>query len=301
MSFTFKQLEVFCKIVETGSFSKTADEVCLTQSSVSERISTLEKIIGSKLFDRLGRKIVPTDVGKLLYENAKKLLEDKDKICVEIQDFLGVKTGELNIGGSTIPGEYILPGVIKKFNDIYPLINTNLLIFDSKKIQEMVLDGKLHLGIVGFISPDQNIEQIRLWRDELVIAVSKDHKWSGMDEIDWNDLEKEPFILREPGSGTLRTVENYLKKLLPFFPKNINIIARLGSSTAVKEGVKAGLGISILSIKALSTEIKAGFIHPIRIKGIKMVRYFYLILDRRRSKSPATKAFIEFLKGEKIS
>jgi len=298
MDFSFKQLEIFCKIVETGSFSKAAEEVYLTQSSVSERIANLEKAVGTKLFDRLGRKIVLTDAGKLLYKRAKKLLEEKERVWAEIQDFLGIKKGELRIGGSTIPGEYLLPRVIKKFNNLYPLINIKLTISDSQKIQNMVLDGELQLGIVGSIIPDQNIERIKLWKDELVVAVSKDHKWSKRKEIEWEELLKEPFILREQGSGTLRTMEEYLKRY-PQFPKGMNIIARLGSSTAIKEGVKAGLGVSIISIRALETEIKAGLIFPVRLKGVNMVRYFYLIWDKRRSKSPITNAFIEFLEKEK--
>ena len=298
MNFSFKQIEVFCKIVETGSFSKAAEEVFLTQSSVSERISNLERIIGAKLFDRLGRKIILTDIGKFFYERAKNLLEERERISIEIQDFLGLKKGELKIGGSTIPGEYILPKSLKQFHKLYPLINTNLMVSDSKKIQDMVLDGILHLGIVGFVSDDHNIEHIKLWKDELVVALPKGHKWSTKKEIEWEELIKEPFILRERGSGTLRVMEEYLKKY-PQFPGNMNIVARFGSSTAIKEGVKAGIGISIISIRALEDEIKGRLISAVRIKGIKMVRHFYLIRDKRRSKSPLVDTFIQFLTKER--
>ncbi|RLB12718.1 MAG: LysR family transcriptional regulator [Deltaproteobacteria bacterium] len=298
MNFSFKQLEVFCKIVETGSFSKAAEEVFLTQSSVSERISNLEKIIGAKLFDRLGRRIILTDIGRFLYERAKGLLEERERIGMEIQDFLGIRRGELRIGGSTIPGEYILPRVLRQFHNLYPLIGANLMVSDSKKIQDMVLDGSLHLGIVGFISNSHELEQIRLWQDELVVAIPRDHKWGAREEIEWEELIKEPFILRERGSGTLRVMEEYLKGY-PQFPKDLNIVARLGSSTAIKEGVKAGIGASIISIKALETEIRGGFISVVRIRGIKMIRHFYLIRDKRRSKSPLVDAFIKFLIEEK--
>jgi len=298
MQFSFKQLEVFCKIVETGSFSRAAEEVFLTQSSVSERISNLERIIGAKLFDRLGRKIILTDVGKFLYERAKGLLEERERVATEIQDFLGVKRGELRLGGSTIPGEYILPKSLKEFHKLYPLINTNLLVSDSKKIQDMVLEGALHVGIVGFINNGQNLEYMRLWNDELVVAIPKDHRWWGREEIEWHELIKEPFILREKGSGTLRVIEAYLREY-PQFPEEMNIVARFGSSTAVKEGVKAGIGISIISIRALNDEINSGLIYPARIKGIIMIRHFYLIRDKRRSKSPLVDTFIKFLEKER--
>ncbi len=301
MNITLKQLEVFCKIVETGSFSKAAEEVCLTQSSVSERIYNLEEELGVKLFDRFSRKVFLTDAGRFFYERAKRLLEEKERICLEIQDFVGIKKGDIRIGGSTIPGEYVLPYFIKRFRDNYPLINVLLFISDSKRIQDMVLDGKINLGIVGFMEDNKNpnLEGIKVWEDELVVAVSKDHKWSNRKEIEHEELLKEPFIIREKGSGTLKVMSEYLKKYINI-PDDLNIVARLGSSTAIKEGIKAGLGVSVISKRAIETEVKAGLISVLRIKGIKMIRYFYLIWDKRRGKSPATEAFIRFIEGEKI-
>jgi len=300
MNISLRQLEAFCKIVETGSFSKAADEICLTQSSISERIASLEEEVGARLFDRFGRKVFLTDAGRFFYVRAKRLLEEKERICLEIQDFLGLKKGELKIGGSTIPGEYLLPTVIKRFHDTYPLIDIRVTVNDSKKIQEMVLDGHLHLGIVGFIGEHKNpnIEAIKIWKDELVVVVPKGHKWSDKKEIEAQDIIKEPFIIRERGSGTLRVMEQYLKKYIGS-SEELNIIATLGSSTAVKEGVKSGLGISIISIKAIESELNAGLVSALRIKGVKMIRYFYLIWDKRRTKSPASQAFIEFMEGEK--
>ncbi len=300
MNISLRQLEAFCKIVETGSFSKAADEICLTQSSISERIASLEEEVGARLFDRFGRKVFLTDAGRFFYVRAKRLLEEKERICLEIQDFLGLKKGELKIGGSTIPGEYLLPTVIKRFHDTYPLIDIRVTVNDSKKIQEMVLDGHLHLGIVGFIGEHKNpnIEAIKVWKDELVVVVPKGHKWSDKKEIEAQDIIKEPFIIRERGSGTLRVMEQYLKKYIGS-SEELNIIATLGSSTAVKEGVKSGLGISIISIKAIESELNAGLVSALRIKGVKMIRYFYLIWDKRRTKSPASQAFIEFMEGEK--
>ncbi len=300
MSISLRQLEAFCKIVETGSFSKAADEICLTQSSISERIASLEEEIGAKLFDRFGRKVFLTDAGKFFYARAKRLLEEKERICLEMQDFLGLKKGELKIGGSTIPGEYLLPKVIKRFHDEYPLVDIKLIVSDSKKIQDMVLDGQLHLGIVGFIGDHENpnIQAMKVWKDELVVVVPKRHKWSSRDEVEVDEIIKEPFIIRERGSGTLRVMEQYLKDHIKSSDQ-LNIVATLGSSTAVKEGIKSGLGISIISIKAIESELNAGLVSALKIKGIRMVRYFYLIWDKRRSKSPASEAFIKFIEGEK--
>ncbi|MCJ7616265.1 MAG: LysR family transcriptional regulator, partial [Desulfobacterales bacterium] len=116
IDFDLRQLEIFCKVVEHKSFSKAASAVFLAQASVSERISNLEEMIGAKLLDRLGREVVPTRAGILLYKNARLLLDMKRTACLEMEDFIGVKQGEIHIGGSTIPGEYILPKYIEQFN-----------------------------------------------------------------------------------------------------------------------------------------------------------------------------------------
>jgi DNA-binding transcriptional LysR family regulator len=112
IDFDLRQLEIFRNVMELGSFSKAADAVCLAQASVSERIATLESMVGTRLLDRLGRQVVPTKAGEILYKHATLLLDMKKTACLEIQDFLGVKRGEIHIGGSTIPGEYILPRLI---------------------------------------------------------------------------------------------------------------------------------------------------------------------------------------------
>ncbi len=118
IDFDLRQLEIFQKVVELKSFSKAAEAVYRAQASVSERIASLENQIGTRLIDRLGRQIVPTRAGELLYKHALLLLDMKKTACLEIQDFLGLKGGVLKIGGSTIPGEYILPKVIGRFREI---------------------------------------------------------------------------------------------------------------------------------------------------------------------------------------
>ena len=134
IDFDLRQLQIFQKVVELESFSKAAEAVFLAQASVSERISTLEKGVGAKLLNRLGRKVVPTRAGELLYKHATLMLEMKRTACLEMQDFLGMKQGEVFIGGSTIPGEYILPGAIGRFNKKFPLVSVILTIADSSEI-----------------------------------------------------------------------------------------------------------------------------------------------------------------------
>jgi len=293
IDFDLRHLEIFCKVLELKSFSKAAEAVLLTRPSVSERIATLETMVGAKLFDRLGRQIVPTAAGKLLYKHANLLLNMKKTACIELQSFLGIKQGKVHIGGSTIPGEYIFPKVLKNFHKRYPLISVTLTIADSSEIEKRILDGNLELGIIGAESFHKSLICRELWNDELVVAVPVGHKWFDNKKVSLASLSKEPFILRESGSGTMKIIEKYLPgSMAAEFP---HTAARLGSSTAVKEGIKSGIGISILSSRALDTEIKAGILKILKIDDFSMQRKFYLIRDKRRNTSPLCRAMLDFL------
>ena len=295
IDFDLRQLEIFCNVVELGSFSKAAKAVFLAQASVSERISTLEKMVGARLLDRLGRRVVPTKAGKLLYKHAVSLLRMKEKVRQEMEDFLGIRQGSIHLGASTIPGEFILPKIIGDFNERYPSVSVVLAISDTSDIETRVLDGNLELGVIGSKSTHHTLSCQELWKDELVLAVPTQHRWAGKKEVSITALFKEPFILRETGSGTLKHIERYLESPQIKAGYSLQVVARFGSSTAIKEGIKAGLGVSILSSRAIDTEVKAGILKTIRVKGLSMVRSFYLIRDKRRTPSPLCQAMLDFL------
>ena len=295
IDFDFRQLEIFCRVVELKSFSKAADAVFLAQPSVSERIATLESRVGTQLLDRLGRQIVPTAAGKLLYKHACVLLDMKKHACDEMQGFLGIKKGEIHIGGSTIPGEYIFPKILEYFREKHPFVTVTLTVSDTSDIEQRVMNGNFELGVVGSKSTSDTLICSELWKDELVLAVPTDHKWAGKKQVPFEKLCNEPFILRETGSGTLKIIEEYLKTPVAKDINSLNIVARLGSSTAVKEGIKSGLGISILSLRALDTELKTGILKALKIENLTMQRKFYLIRDKRRNVSPLCRAMLDFL------
>jgi DNA-binding transcriptional LysR family regulator len=292
IDFDLRQLEIFRYVVELESFSKAAKAVCLAQASVSERIATLENIVGVRLLDRLGRTVVPTKAGEVLYKHAVLLLEMKKTASLEMLAFLGLKAGEILVGGSTIPGEYILPKMICRFREQFPRINITLIIADTQDIRKRVLAGEIELAVVGSKGSDADLICHELWRDELVLAVPVNHPWAKREEVALDELPGEPFILREPGSATLLTMEGYLSSL---GLDALQVVARLGTSSSVKEGIKSGLGVSILSSRALETEIETGILKALRIKGVPMVRHFYLIKNRRRVASPLCQALFDFL------
>jgi DNA-binding transcriptional LysR family regulator len=302
IDFDLRQLEIFCKVIEMQSFSKAADSVFLTQASVSERISNLERMIGVRLLDRLGRQVMPTKAGELLYRHAIRLLDMKKTARQEMEGFLGLKQGELHIGGSTIPGEYILPKKIGLFREKYPFVSITLIVADTGEIENLVLNGDLELGVIGSRSSSENLLHYNLWKDELVLTIAADHRWSNKRSITLKELSEEPFILRESGSATLKTMDGYLRDAGHSGTNALNVIACFGTSTSVKEGIKSGLGVSILSKWALETEINAGILKTVRVKGLPaMKRTFYLIRDRRRIASPLCQAMLEFLRASPSS
>jgi DNA-binding transcriptional LysR family regulator len=295
IDFSFRELEIFCKVVELESFSKAAKAVSLVQASVSERIATLEKKIGTRLLDRLGRKVIPTAAGELLHKHATLLLEMKETAESEIERFTGLKQGEISMGGSTIPGEYILPEVIGRFSKRYPDLSVKLTIADSSEIENRVLAGLIEIGVIGSKSSHANLLCQKLWEDELVLAVPVRHPWARRKSVSFQELRKTPFILREEGSGTLKILEAYLREFAEDGTGALQVSARFGSSTAVKEGIKSGLGVSILSARAIGTEVKAGLLKALKVEGLKMSRNFFLIRNKLRIASPACQAMLEFL------
>ncbi len=295
IDFDLRQLEIFRNVVELGSFSKAASAVFLAQASVSERISKLEMMVGAKLLDRLGRRVVPTKAGELLYKHALSLLSMKEKARQEMEDFLGIRRGTIHMGASTIPGEFILPRIVGSFNEEYPSVSVILAISDTSDIETRVLEGNLELGVVGSKGSPNTLLYQELWKDELVLATPSQHRWAGKKEVSVSAIFEEPFILRETGSGTLRHIERYLGSLQSRTGQSLQVVARFGSSTAIKEGIKAGLGISILSSRAIETEVKAGIMKSLRVKGLSMIRSFYLVRDKRRTPSPLCQAMLDFL------
>jgi len=295
IDFNLRELEIFSKVVELESFSRAAEVVFLVQASVSERIASLEKKIGVPLLDRLGRKVVPTAAGELLYKHAILFLEMKETAQLEIERFLGLEHGEISMGGSTIPGEYILPDLIGKFNRQHPHLAVKLSIADSSEIEKRVLAGKLEMGVIGSKSQQANLLCLQLWKDELVLAVPAQHRWARRKTVSLQELWEAPFILREEGSGTLKILDNYLRKSVSNGSNSLNVTARFGSSTAVKEGIKAGLGLSILSARAIDTDVRAGLLKSLKVRGLTMSRTFFLIRNRLRTASPSCQAMLDFL------
>lgn len=292
-----RKLEVFCKVVELRSFTRSAEAVLLSQPTVSEHIRSLEEELGQKLIDRMGREVEPTPVGRLLYTYAVRILRIQRDALQAVEQYGGKLVGRIMLGSSTIPGTFILPGLIGQFRGRYPSIQATLRIAGSQRIAAQILDGELEIGVVGARWAEKGLEWIRHFEDRLTLVVSAGHRWAGRQEVALEELTAEPFIMRESESGTRKVMEQILEDH-GIRTASLMEVAEIGSTAAVIEAVRSGLGVSVLSARAVEREVRAGSLAAISIKGVRLERPFYLIRRRNRELSPAAAVFWSYLQSD---
>lgn len=292
-----KQLEIFTKIVELKSFSRAADTVFLTQPTVSGHIQSLEEEVGQRLLDRLGREVVPTKAGMVLYDYAKKMVALRDDARQALDQLMGRMKGEIILGGSTIPGEYLLPSIIGRFREKYPEVTVVLKIGDTADIVNRVLTGECEVGIVGSRIEDNRLEYSEFVKDELIIIASPGYQMARKGGITASALASIPFVMRERGSGSRMTIEKRLLEM-GVDPAGINVVAEMGSTEAVKQAVKAGLGVSLVSSMAVTEDLRHKTLKVVPFRGKRFLRSFYISSHRGRTMSPIGQAFLDFLKKD---
>jgi DNA-binding transcriptional LysR family regulator len=289
-----RRLEVFCKVYELKSFSRAGKACLLSQPTVSEHIRHLETHLDVRLFDRLGREVVPTRAGEILYNYARRMLNLKREARQTLARYRGKMSGDLELGGSTIPGQYILPSLIGRFREKFPNIFIKLVIADTMKIANMVLDGGLELGVVGAKIKNNKLQFKKLFYDELVLAVSPDHHWAKRSAIRLEELSHAPFIMREQGSGTRMTMLEILEQA-GLDAREFKAVAEMGSTDAIRQAIKAKVGVSILSRRAIADELQFERLCHIPVQGLSLTRHFYLVTHKKRSRSPLGQAFVDYL------
>ena len=292
------KLEVFYWVAELKSFSEAAQRLSLKQPTVSAHIQELEKTLAGKLFYRIPGKVTLTALGLLLVEQARNLLAFKRETVAKIEQFHGTLNGELWIGGSNIPGEYLLPQKLGAFIRKHLRVKPILRIGDSAGIVDEVLDGKVEIGFVGFKNADSRLSFDKIWQDEMVLTVPAEHPWSRRKFVQLSDLRSEHFISREHGSGTLDSFRHLVTRGRRSADQLITVAMELGSTAAVKEALISGFGISILSGVSVKRELDEGLLVAIPIRGLKMTRDFYEVCYKGRPLSPVAQAFREFLKSK---
>jgi DNA-binding transcriptional LysR family regulator len=288
----FDDLECFVKIAELKSFTRAAESLFLTQPSISKKMADLEKELGIPLVDRTKRRVELTRAGESLLSRAKELLSMRRQILNEMKALSNPKAGGIRIGGSNIPGRYILPQILTLYKKRYEGVGVALCVSDSTDIVRRVEASELDLGFVGIRPRSKDLESHRILKDRIVLIGPK----GSPGEIELRELKKFPLLSREVGSGTRRTFEQYLTRS-GLLPQELRIVAELSDTEAIKKAVRHGLGLSYVSAMAIEDAVENGSITVIRVWGLEEVeRYFYMIRKKGRSLSPQLRAFMETVK-----
>lgn len=292
-------LEIFCRVYRARSFSRAARELGLTQPTISVHIRDLEDTFGTPLFHRLGRQIEPTEAGGFLYEHGKALVSLKRHVSEQMAQFLNRVEGDLVVGASSVPGEYLLPGMLAGFQVRHPGVRPRLRISDTAATLEDLRQGDIELGVVGTAVADNDLVFAPLAKDTLVLVVPAARPWNRRTEVSLREMVRLPMLLREVGSGT-RTVLERALGARGLTLGDCRVAAELHSTTAIKQALKEGHGISFISALAVASERAAGTLRVARVRGLGRIhRTYFTVVRRKRVLSPVVRAFLEYLTGRR--
>jgi len=293
MPFDFRHLEAFVAVVRESSFTKAAESLGLSQPTVSETVANLERSLGVTLLDRLGRGVTPTEAGRVLARHARSLLAGREATTTALAALVDLETGSLRLACSTVPGEHILPAHLGPFHNRHPGIEISVTIGDSESVLASVRSGDAELGICG-VAEGRGLHLERLWIDRVVLVAPPGHPLARAGATSAADLPTVDLLLREAGSGTLQSVELALAAAGQD-PRTLHPVARLGSTTAIKEAVLGGLGVSFLSEHSVRRELAAGLLCTVEVANLDLTRSFHLVTDPRRQPSRAAEALAAHL------
>jgi DNA-binding transcriptional LysR family regulator len=292
-------VEVFCYVYEHNNFSKAAEQLRISQPTISGHIKNLEDYVGMKLFNRLPRRVIPTRAGQLLYQHGRSILNEKEAAVRGLNKLRNCIEGSLIICSSTTPGEYLLPRIIASFHSKHPAVAVDLRISDSEVTCHEVLSGRVELGVVGAKVDGVGLEFHRFASDSMVLVAPNNDQWRTVKSITLGELAKVPFLAREAGSGSRIAFEKEIKHPLEKF----NLVGYFGSTSAIKEALRANLGVSVLSHLSVKTEIESGVFKVVNIKGVNPIeRELFTVLNKNLARSPVADAFLSVLgMGQKLN
>ncbi len=281
------QLKAFLAVAQNRSFSRAAEKLLLTQPAVSKQIQALEEVLGTRLFDRVGRSVLLTQAGHILQHHAHIAFQSLEEARETISQLRGLRRGHLRISAASTIGTYMLPKPLGAFQALHPGIEISLAITNKARVVEQLLNHEVELGFVGPPVEPAELERDEYLLDELVLIVSPTHRLAHQEWVAVRDLTEEVFILREQGSGTREIMEEELGRLRVSLKKAME----LGSTEAVKQAVAANLGVSIVSKFAITLEILQGRLTAVRMPELNLRRQLFIIFHKGRPLSPAAHEF----------
>ncbi len=288
---TLKQLEVFIAVADTRSFSKGGELVSLAQSTVSQHIRALEDELGARLFDRSLTQVHLTEAGQLFYSHAIKISRQCAEAQEEIKRFQGLEQATLRVGASTIPAAYLIPDLLGSFKARWPGVRLELQQGDSQEVIKLLQENLVEIAVVGGKYNEDDFCFKELLQDRIILVGRSAETGS---TISVEELKNLPLIIRETGSGTRQATDSALKKAA-LDTSNLNVVAQLGSSEAVRRSVLSGSGYAFISKIAIAPELADRTLKEILVEGVEIKRSFYMAWHCGRTLSPAAEEFIQTL------
>ena len=282
----FDQLKGFYYVAKTGSFTEAAERLYLTQPAISLQVKALEKELGERLFDRVGRGIRLTYAGSLLFKQVEDLIAKLDDIHRTVGEIKSLERGTLHLGASDTTSMYFLPGLLQKFLKAYPKIELGITSLISPQVVQMVKDREIDLGIVTLSQFPPSLEAIPLFQQRLIAIVGHEHPFAARKLIDLSELGREPLILLEKSSTTRQRIDAFFEEI----HGRPRAIMELSNFEIIKRYVAAGLGVSLVPVEAAHTN--ADGICPVPLRQALALQVGIVLRQDRKLTRPS-RAFLE--------
>ena len=285
------QLATFQVVAKHCSFVRAAEELHFSQPAVSAQIRHLETSLGVKLFDQIGRRTHLTQAGEELYLYGQKIFSLIDETLDSMEALRSPHYGRLSVGADTTVGSYVIPGLLGKFHLIYPQVEISLEVLNRAALVEALASNRVDMAIMGKVPADMPVDIEPFAFNELVLVAAPTHRLANLERVPIEELGREHFLLREPGSGTRAALENVLQEAnIP-----LQISMQVGNNSAIKQGVAAGLGIALISRVALDMELETRRLVILNVEGFPVVRHWRLVHVKEKHLSATARAFKSFL------
>lgn len=289
MAINVNRLRVFEAVARTGSFSKAAQKLSVTQPAVTTQIRQLERQCGVALFDRVRRRAHLTEAGQTLYQYAQRIFALAHEAEETLELARGLKAGRLRVIASLTSAAYYLPRLLAAFKRRYPGIQVQLNVDNSRRVAERILALDDDLGVLTGEPQDPNLMLEPFCEDPLILIVPPHHPWAKRRTVSLHELQDQPFVLREPGSATRTLIENRATAE----GVSLRIVMELGSNEAIKRMVEMGNGLALISAAIVRREVEAGYLAMLSIREPGLVRRFHLVYHRDRRESALLRAILE--------
>ncbi len=294
MALNLHHLRVFAGVAQAGSFSRAAVALRLSQPAVSKTVQELERQTGIALFDRSGRTPKLTDAGAVLFARARELFGVERLAEEELASLRGLERGVLRVGASTTVATYFLPPLLARFHREHPGVTLRIWSANTRAVARRLLEGRLDVALVEGPVSHERISVISWREDELVVIAPAAHRLARRRRVSAADLIDEPFILREPGSGTRAVAESALAE----HGVHPGTTVQLGSTEAIKQAVAAGLGLAVVSRASAADQLALGHIAVIPLKSAAFRRSLTELQLKGRSPSASANVFRALMREE---